>query len=507
MLARALNRQHEVAIKLALGASRFAVCRTFLFEAMALSLAGGLLGIVAAVSVLPIIRQLAQGQIPRFDAAALNVRVLLFGLFASLVIAILFALPSYLRVFRAELNAGISTGNARGYSAGGSWLSDTMMVAEVALSLAVLLAAVMLVRSFSLTLQTKPGFDSNSILAVRAQLVEGDWPKSYSFFRNRVVPEIASIPGVQDVAAVNSIPMSLGKTEHLRYATRFGIVGTDFKPGQFPTAQIRWATANYLRVLGVPLLRGRFLVEEDHNQPRYVINDAFARRFFPHSDAVGKKILMDVVSPHPTVVEIVGVVGDVREFELTSLPEPTLYSVDVSPEMDVVVKAAGSNVISSIAATMRRINPQEAIGPVGTLAGYVADSLARQRFVLVLIATFAGLAIGLCAVGIYGVFSYSVSRRMREFGIRSAIGARRGNLLAQVLGECLIVVMPGSMIGMAISVGGSRFMRSLLFQVSATDPFSFGLAAALVLALCLLSVAIPALKAARVDPSEVLRAE
>ncbi len=506
MLGRTLDRRHEIAIKLALGASRFSVCRAFLYEATALALGGGLLGTAVALLALPVIRELAQGQIPRFDAAPLSFQVVLFGLVASLLTAALFALPAYWRVFRAEVNDSISAGNTRGYSAGGSWLSEVMLCAEVSLSLAVLLAAVMLVRSFSLTLETKPGFESKSVWAVHAHLVEGDWPKSYSFFRNRVVPELGGIPGVQDVAAVNALPMSVGKTEHLRYATRFGIVGTDFAAGQFPTAQIRWATANYLRVVGVPLLRGRFLTEEDHNQPRYVINEALARRFFPHSEAVGKKLLMDVVSAHPTAVEIVGVVGNIREFELTAAAEPTLYLVDVSPEMDVVVKA-GSNAGHSIAATLRRINAQEAIGPVRTLDSYVAGSLGRQRFVLVLIASFAGLATGLCAVGIYGVFSYSVSRRMREFGIRSAIGARRANLLVQVLGECLMVAVPGALIGMAISVGCSRFMRSLLFQISATDPLSYGLGAVLVLGLCVLSMAMPALKAARVDPATVLRGE
>ena len=508
MLGRALNRRREIAIKLALGASRLAVCRAFLIEATVLSLAGGLLGIVVAVLALPLIRELAQGQIPRFDGAALNVRVLLFGLLASLLTASLFALPSYLQVFRAELNENISSGSARGYSASGyGLLSEAMLSAEVALSLAVLLAAVMLVRSFALTLQTEPGFERKGVLAAHAHLVEGDWPKSYSLFRNRVAPELETVAGVQAVAAVNAIPMSLGKTEHSRYATRFGIAGTSFAPGQFPTAQLRWSTSNYFRVLGVPLLRGRFLTEEDHNQPRYLVNEAFARRFFPNGNAAGKKILMDVVSAHPQPVEIVGVVGDVREFELTAAPEPTLYSVDVSPEMDVVVKAAGSNAASSIAAIMRRVNPGEAIGPVRTLDSYVADSVARQRFILVLIASFAGLAVGLCAVGIYGVFSYAVSRRMREFGIRSAIGARRENLLGQVLGECLVVVIPGLLIGMAISFGCSRFIQSLLFQVSAMDPGSYGLAAVLMVGLCLAAVGIPAFKAARVDPAVVLRGE
>jgi hypothetical protein len=186
------------------------------------------------------------------------------------------------------------------------------MGSEVALSLPVSLAAIVLLRSFSLTLHTEPGFQPKDLIALRSPLVEGDWQKSYNFFRNRVAPDLASILGVREVEAVRAIPMSLGTTEHSRYATRFGIVGVDFERGRFPTAQLRWCTPNYFHVFGVPLIGGRLLT--DHNQPRYVINGALARRFFPHSNSVGKKLLLSVVTAHPEPTEIVGVVGDVREF-------------------------------------------------------------------------------------------------------------------------------------------------------------------------------------------------
>ncbi len=343
MMGRTLKGRHEIAIRLALGASRLAVFRTFLLEATALSMAGGAVGLVAAVSGIPVIEHLAQGQIPRLEGVHANFSVLLFGAFASLIVAVLFALPSYLQVFRSDLNDAISAGNTRGSSVRGSWLGSALMSSEVALSLAVLLAAIMLVRSFALTLESRPGFQPKGVLAMHAPLVDGDWEKSYALFRNGVAPALESIPGIQGVAAVNSIPMSLGRTEHSRYATRFGIVGRDFESGRFPTAQIRWCTANYFHVLGVPLVRGRFLTEADHNRPRYLINEAFAHRFFPHSNALAQKLLLGVVSPHPESAEIVGVVGDVRDFGLTSAPEPTMYSLDVSPGMDVVVKAEASS--------------------------------------------------------------------------------------------------------------------------------------------------------------------
>jgi predicted permease len=507
MMARALNRQHEIALRLALGANRLWVLRTFFLETFVLSFTGGLLGILAAGLALPIIQRLADGQLPRSASIAINSYVLLFGLCASLVVAALFVAPSYLQIFHSDLNNIISSGNTRGSSVRRSWLSPVLMGSEVAFSLAVLLAAIVLLRSFSLTLNTEPGFQRKNALVVRSPLIEGDWQKSYNFLRNRVVPELASIPGVRAVAAVNAIPMSLGTTEHSRYATRFGIAGVSFVAGQFPTAQTRWCTPNYFQVLGIPLIRGRLLTDADHNQPRYLINAAFARRFFPNSDPVGQKLLLGVVTPHPESDEIVGVVGDVREFGLTSAAEPTMYSVDVSPEMDIVLKTAAQSTTldNSVLTAMRRINPQEASGPIKTMSSYIAVSLSRQRFILALIATFAGIAVILCAVGIYGVFSYSVTRRLREFGIRSAVGARKQDIIVQVIRESLAVILPGLAVGTGISAACSQFMRALLYRVSPTDTASIALATISVLALCLGSVIIPSLRAAQVDPARMFR--
>lgn len=326
-------------------------------------------------------------------------------------------------------------------------------------------------------------------------------------FRNRVVPELKTIPGVQEVAAVNSVPMSLAVTDHSRYATRFGIVGRTFNPGQFPTAQARWSTANYFRILRIPLEKGRLLTDTDHNQPRCLVNDTFARRFFPHRNAVGQKILLGVVTSHPEASEIVGVVGDIREFGLDTAPEPTMYSLDVSPRMDVLVQASGNPapLAALITAVLRRVGPQSAIGPVRALDDVIDFSLARQRFALSLMAVFAGLAIVLCTVGIYGVFGYSVTRRLREFGIRSAIGAQRQDLLTLILRECLVIVVPGLIAGTLITLACSQFLRALLNKVSPTDALSYGIAASSVLFVCLASAAVPAIRAAQVDPTRVLR--
>jgi predicted permease len=506
MMARSLDRRRDVAVRLALGASKRAAVREFFLETLMLSLAGGVLGMFAAAAALPVLRNMAQGRIPRLDTVALDASALMFGLLISCLVALLFAVPACWQVSYADLNQTLASADARVSSSRGSWISSLLMTFEVALSLAVLLAATMLVRSFALTLDTDPGFRAEGVLAVNVPLAQ-EWDKSYDMFVNRILPGLQSIPGVQEVAAVNSLPMTLASTEHTRYATRFGVAGTTTAPGQFPTAQIRWCTANYFHVLGIPLESGRLLSEADRNAPRYLVNEAFAEHFFPHQNAIGQKLLLGVVTPSPKEVEVVGVVGDIRDFGLDTEPPPTIYSVDVSPRMDVVIKTSrnSTSLVPSIAAAIRQVAPQNAIGQVRTLGDYIDSSLARQRFILSLIAIFAGLAMVLCAVGIYGVFSYSVSRRLREFGIRSALGAQKRDLLALLFRECLWVVVPGLVAGMLISLGSSHFFRALLYRVSPTDAFSYAIGVLSIFFLCSISALLPAKGASGVDLVRLLR--
>lgn len=506
MLTRALDRRNDIALRLALGANRWEAFQVFLTETALLAVAGAAAGLLAARAILPVIARLAQGQLPRLEAVQLNFPVLLFGFAASAAVAFIFALPAYLQIFRAHWSSALPSVNTR-ISVCRSRLSPAMMAAEVAISVAVLLAAILIVRSFRLTIETPPGFQADNVMVVHSPLANADWQRSYQLFENRIAPALRGIPGIEQVGAVNSVPMSLGTTEHSRYATRFGIAGRQFEPGRYPTAQIRWCTDGYFRVLGIPLVSGRWLTEADHGQPRYLINQTFARQFFPNSNPVGKVLILDFLSPHPESIEIAGVVGDVREFGLTSPPQPTMYLVDVSPDMDIVIKTARTDgrIRDLIAQTLRQTDPQQAFGPVKTMSAYVAASLARQRFVLALVGTFAGFAVSLCGIGVYGVFSYSVSRRMREFGIRTAIGARRADLALQIFKECLVAVVPGLIAGFAISAASAQILRTLLYRISPSDPFSSALATVWVLACCVAATGMPALRASRADPAIMLR--
>jgi ABC-type antimicrobial peptide transport system permease subunit len=237
------------------------------------------------------------------------------------------------------------------------------------------------------------------------------------------------------------------------------------------------------------------------------VNEALAQRFFPHENVVGQKLLLGVVTTDPEAVDVIGVVSNIHEFGLDIEPQPTMYLLDVSPGMDVIVKTSGSpkRLASSIEAAMHQVAPQNALGKVQSIGDYIDSSLARQRFILSLIAIFAGLAMVLCAVGIFGVFSYSVSRRRREFGIRSALGAQKRDLLALIIRECMIVVLPGLVAGVLISLRSSQFLRALLYKVSPTDALSYVIAVLAMLFLCLGSAILPARGAASVDIVRVLR--
>jgi predicted permease len=507
MATRSFNRRRDIAVRLALGATRQASVREFFIETALLSIIGAICGLMLAWAVLPVLVKMSQGRIPRLEAVALDGHALLFGLCASCLIAFLFGLPACRQVACAGLSETLVATDVRVSSARRSWLTTLLMTSQVALSLAVLIAASILVRSFALTLKTDPGFQLTGLLAITSVPIAKDPDKSYQAFNDRMLPALESIPGIQQVAAVNSLPMTLGSTEHTRYATRFGILGKVFAPGQYPVAQIRWCTPNYFQVLGIGLKSGRFLTDADHNGPHYLVNNVFAQRYFPDRSAVGQKLLLNVVSASPDTAEIVGVVDNIQEFGLDKEPEPTLYLLDVSPRMDILIKtpAPARRLAPTIESVLHHIAPQDAIGEVRSLNGYIDNSLARQRFILTLIATFAGLAMTLCAVGIFGVFSHSVSRRRREFGIRFALGAQKEDLIKLILRECTVVLIPGLVAGTAIGLGSSKFLRVLLYKISPTDALSYLVALSVIVLLCLCSALLPTRGVAKVDLVGILK--
>jgi predicted permease len=284
-------------------------------------------------------------------------------------------------------------------------------------------------------------------------------------------------------------------------------VGRTFEPGKFPVAQTRWVSPDYWRTMGIPLTLGRYLRENDRNQPVTVISESLARRFFPGQQAVGQQLLFDVMTPKPSAVEIVGVVGDTRDWALDVTPEPTVCSLAVSPTMVVMIRTASDP--GSLAPAIRRMamstNPALGVDRVRFMDQLVENSLAQRRFALLLVGGFAALALVLATIGIYGVVSYSIATRTRELGLRIALGAQRRDVIVLVFRESFAKVAPGLAAGCVLAFAWTHIMATLLYNVTATDPLTYCTAALFLMAVAMLAVYLPAHRATRIDPMGALR--
>ena len=505
-LARMIERRQEMAIREALGARPRHLIRQLLAESLLVAAIGGAAGVAVAAWASQLARRFAANQIPRVEWTAFGAPVWLFAAGISLIAGVLFGLPACLQVLRPR--EGLS-GTGRSIVRARSRLSAVLMTCEVAMALLVLWGAALLTRNFAELLNEDPGFQAKQVWAIPNLPLRNDWDKAEEFLTTRLAPALRSVPGVVDVAAVNSAPMSLGATEHSRFATRFGIEGRVFDSGSYPVAQNRWLTPDYFRVLGVPLKHGRWLSDADRGKPQILVNETLARRFFPHQEAIGKRLVLGVMDPKQTLNEIVGVVGDVRDLGLDQEVEPTLYGIGTSPVMTLLVKTAtGSN---QSAATLRdaiyRVDPEIPVTQIQPLQQNLSDTLARRRFALVLLAIFGGMAAFLTAGGIYGLLTQSVNARIREFGVRAAIGAAPGELVSMILREAVALTLPGLIVGALLSLSFTRVMKSVVYQLSPADPVSIASAGVLLVLLTFFSAWLPARRAAAIDPAVALRAE
>jgi putative ABC transport system permease protein len=507
LLARMLDRRQEMAIRVALGAGRGQLIRMVFTESLLLALVGGTAGAALAFAADSILQRMAQGRIPRLEPLGFAGHAPMFVLLASILCGVLFALPACAQAFRTQTAPAAGRSISKQRSAIGSIL----IAAEVAMAFVVLAGAALLLRSFVALLGEDPGFQSKGVLAMEIPMPTSryDDTKSAEFWKAHLMPAVRALPGVDDVAAANCAPMTLAPTAHGRFATRFAIEGRTFDPGRYPVAQYRWMSPGYFRVLGIPLKRGRWLTEADRDQPRYLINETLARQYFPHEDPTAHRLIMGVMDTHRDLIEIAGVVGDVRDMGLDEAVPPTLYMISSSPLMTLLVKTAGdpARLAAPIRDAIHRADPEIAVLKTAPLTQYVADSLARRRFALTLLAAFGGLAALLTAAGIYGLLAYSVSGRAREFGIRAALGATPANLLRMILTEGAAVTIPGLFAGLAVSLACARLMKTLLYRLSPMDPLSLAAAGLLLAVITVLSVWLPARRAARVDPGAALRLE
>src|SRR3984885_15213486 len=487
-LARMLERREEMAIREALGAGAGHLIRQVLSESLLLAAAGGIVGVVLALSI---------RQFLPLQPAAWQAPVWLFAVAISAIAGVLFGLPACWHVLRERNRLNTST---RSVVSGRSHLGFALLAGEVAMAFLVLAGATLLARNFAALLSEAPGFQAGHVLEIPNLPLRGDWDKT-------LLPALRRIPGVQDVAAVNSAPMSLGATEHSRFATRFGIEGRTFESGSFPVAQIRWSTPDYFRVLQIPLRRGQWLNDSEADQDRVLINETLARRFFGNKDPVGQRLILGVMDPKQNAVEIAGAVGDTRDLGLDQEVDPMFYSISPGPVMTLVfiTEADPAQFAPAVRDAIQAFDSEIPISKIQALSQNVADSLARRRLALTLLGMFGAMAALLTAAGVYGLLAYSVNARVREFGVRGAVGATRRDLVAMILREAALLMAPGLAAGLILALAFSSVMKSFVYRLSPLDPWSLGSAAAFLVLLTMISALIPARRSAAVDLSSALR--
>lgn len=499
-----------MAVRVALGAPSRQLIGLLALETVTIIAIGSLLGSGVAVFAFPLLSRLAAARVPRIDGLHFEPAVGLSMIGLMLTLGLLVALPSCFRVLRADLNVVSRKGDVRTSTNGKGRIGPILMASEIAMAFCSFAIALLLVHSFIRLLEIPTGFNCQNVVAVDVVLSEvRQWGQSAKIFDTRLEPLLSDILGVASVAQANVAPMTLGPLEISRFSTRFAVPGSSTAVAHAATAQLRWSSEDYFKVLGIPLLGGQLLREADRNKNLYLINNALAKRYFSSQDPVGKKLLLDADTSAPTQGQVVGVVGDVHDLGLDIPVQPTVYQIDTSPVFTIFIRTAAdpSFYMARIREVIRDSSPGASLGKMRTLDQLVHSSVARYRFALWLMSSFAALSAFLSVIGGYGVIGFSVGRRTREFGIRSALGASPSNLAALVLGEGLKIVVMGLASGMALTWACSRVIRSLLFHTGSSDPLALAVAAVLLVNLSVTAMLLPAMRASATSPAAVLRDE
>jgi predicted permease len=520
MLVRATSRSRELAIRTALGASRGRVLRQLLTESVLLALGGGLLGVVIAAAGTQAALKVLPEALPRAEEIGLDVHVLLFTLGISILTGILFGLAPAVKAVRTDLQETLKEGG-RGASGARHRAQSVFVVVEMGLALVLLIGAGLLIRSLAVLWGVNPGFDPQNVLtfAVSYPTNMGSTPDSVRASLRQLHDTVASVPGVEGASVIGgAVPMA-GDSD-----LGFWLEGQP-KPqsaADMKTSLFYLVQPDYLRIMKIPLKRGRFLNWDDyeHSPPVIVIDEQFAKLYFGGQDPIGKRVNFEILG---ITAEVVGIVGHVKQWGLdrdstNSIQAQFYFPISQVPDqfMPLIARGAGFTVrtqasplaqVGAIRGALEKINSQIVMYETETMQKIIDDSLASRRFSMILLGVFAGLALILSAVGIYGVISYVVGQRGHEIGIRMALGAQSRDVMRMVLGEGARMAAVGICIGLVASLALTRLMTNVIFGVSAHDPVTY-LGVALVLLLVAFAACyIPARRATRVDPMVALRYE
>src|SRR5882724_9416797 len=519
LLVRNAAREREVTVRTALGASPWRLIRQLLTESTLLSLFGGALGLLFAVGGLKGLLAFVPADLGVLREASLNRWVLGFTVAVCLTAGLACGFLPAVSMLRNNLASALKQGSKGSSASGRHRAHNLLVISEIAMALVPLIGAGLLLRSFQRLMEVDPGFRPDHVLAMEIQQAGISFAQynqlsleeqlEYGRKQARQFEEIAArirtLPGVKEVGGIDDLPLG---TE-LRQATRFIIEGRPpLVAGARPLAQFRTVSLSYFSTLQIPLRAGRLFNPEDWRQTNILINDTMARRFWPNGDALGKRIDFCSFDKKPCWLSIVGIVGNVHQFELEGEPTFDVYfSAGWTPYF--IIRTASDPTAMAAAATdvIQRADASLPITHVLTMDALLSDSLSPRRFSAVLIAVFATLALALAAVGIYGVMSYTVSQRTQEIGIRMALGAQPGNVQIMILGHSVKLTLIGVGLGLAGAFALVRFLTSLLFGVSAYDAVTFIGVPVLLAVVAIAASYLPARRAVRVDPIVALRYE
>jgi putative ABC transport system permease protein len=511
LLARAAARQPEIAIRSTMGATRRRIIAQLLTESLLLAVAGGALGTLLAFSFMGVLVAWGPKEIPRISSAHVDLAVLMFTGMVSVLAGILFGLAPAWQISQGDLNASLKQ-TGRSLEARRP-LTQIMVVAEFAMSLVLLTAAGLLGKSLLLLDQVDPGFRTDHLLTVEvyrsmADETEGANWRHWTGFYQQLLARIEALPGVESAGATLALPI-----EGHVWNTSFKIDGRAFgRLSEQPQADARIVSNNYFDVMKIPLRSGRYFSEYDTKDSPHVavINEALAHLYWPKEDAVGRFIEMAAFGAGHC--QIVGTVADIRQTNLSDEPAPGIYipyTQEPMPWQTLVVRT--KNEPMGLAGLIRHevaaLDPEQPVARVATLDELMEASTAQPRFRTFLLGSFAGVALLLSAIGIYGVMAYTVSRRTREVGVRMALGARPVDILRLVFGESMTLTLLGVGFGLVGAYAVTRVMKTLLFGVTSTDPFTFTSVTLLLCSVALLASYIPARRAMRVEPMAALRDE
>jgi predicted permease len=524
LLARSASRQHEMGVRAALGASSWHLLGQLLAESLSLSLAGGILGVLLAQFGLPLLLRLTPGDLRLAPGTEMHWRVFLFSAGVAVATGVLFGLFPAFQSMRLGIGNPLREGSLRTTASAASNRARQMLVVfEVAISLVLLVGAGLLVETFKKLSSVEPGFNPHNVVTMQMSMTDDRFRKTEAMasFCNRLVTRLESLPGVLSVGITDALPLEPGRD------LPFEIIGhPTISEEDMPNEQIRAISPHYFSAMSIRVVAGRPFTERDTRQSGgvVVINEALARKYFPKQNPNGQSILIGrVMGPAFADVprQIVGVVGDTSEKGLGNPPPPMLFeplaqTTDALNELEMkitplhwVIRTSHDplTMAEQIRGEALTVSDGVSMASPRSLEEVVSSSIAQQRFTMTLLTIFAGLALVLGAMGLYGVISYSVVQRTRELGVRSALGAGRGDLFKLVVGQGMKLAAIGLLIGVAASLGLTRFLQSMLYGVRPSDPLVLVTVTVVLATVALLACYVPAYWAARVDPVTALREE